>query len=94
MQGHRHAITSADGTRIGLLTAGTGPPLLLVHGSMGRLERWAPLWALLVEHWQVTAMENRGRGSSGDAGAVPAGEGIRRRGRGRHEPGGRQRPPG
>ena len=62
-----HSVTSADGTSIGLLTAGTGPGLLLVHGGMGRLERWEPLWGLLTEHWQVTAMDRRGRGSSGDA---------------------------
>jgi pimeloyl-ACP methyl ester carboxylesterase len=68
VQGRRHAVTSADGTEIGLLTAGTGPALLLVHGGMGRLERWAPLWGLLTEHWQVTAMDRRGRGSSGDTG--------------------------
>jgi pimeloyl-ACP methyl ester carboxylesterase len=68
VQGRRHTVTSADGTRIGLLTAGTGPALLLVHGGMGRLERWAPLWGLLIEHWQVTAMDRRGRGSSGDTG--------------------------
>jgi pimeloyl-ACP methyl ester carboxylesterase len=64
VQGRRHAVTSADG----LLTAGTGPALLLVHGGMGRLERWAPLWALLAGQWQVTAMDRRGRGSSGDTG--------------------------
>jgi pimeloyl-ACP methyl ester carboxylesterase len=68
VQGRRHAVTSADGTEIGLLSAGTGPALLLVHGGMGRLERWAPLWALLTRHWQVTAMDRRGRGSSGDTG--------------------------
>ena len=67
MQGHRHSVTSDDGTSIGLLTAGTGPGLLLVHGGMGRLERWEPLWGLLTAHWQVTAMDRRGRGSSGDA---------------------------
>jgi len=26
VDGHRHAVTSADGTEIGLLTAGEGPP--------------------------------------------------------------------
>ena len=67
MQGRRHSVTSADGTGIGLLTAGTGPGLLLVHGGMGRLERWEPLWDLLTGHWQVSAMDRRGRGSSGDA---------------------------
>jgi pimeloyl-ACP methyl ester carboxylesterase len=68
VQGHRHTVTSTDGTEIGLLTAGTGPALLLVHGGMGRLERWEPLWEPLTRHWQVTAMDRRGRGSSGDTG--------------------------
>ena len=40
MDGYRHSVTSADGTRIGLLTAGEGPPLLLVHGGMGCIESW------------------------------------------------------
>jgi len=40
VDGHRHAVTSADGTEIGLLTAGDGPPLLLVHGGIGCIESW------------------------------------------------------
>ena len=67
MDSHRHAVTSADGTEIGLLTAGDGPPLLLVHGGMGCIESWQPLWDPLTSRWQVTAMDRRGRGSSGDA---------------------------
>ena len=43
-----------------------GPPLLLVHGGVGQIERWAPLWDLLADHRRVTAMDRRGRGSSGD----------------------------
>jgi pimeloyl-ACP methyl ester carboxylesterase len=66
VDGHRHAVTSADGTEIGLLTAGDGPPLLLVHGGMGCIESWAPLWAPLTSRWQVTAMDRRGRGTSID----------------------------
>lgn len=66
MDGRRHTVTSADGTEIGLLTAGDGPPLLLVHGGMGRIERWAPVWKPLTSRWRVTAMDRRGRGSSGD----------------------------
>ena len=66
MDGHRHAVTSADGTEIGLLTAGDGPPLLLVHGGMGCIESWQPLWEPLTSRWRVTAMDRRGRGSSGD----------------------------
>ena len=68
MDGRRHEITSADGTPIGLLTAGRGPALLLVHGGMGRLERWEPMCGLLTARWRVTAMDRRGRGSSGDTG--------------------------
>jgi pimeloyl-ACP methyl ester carboxylesterase len=67
MEGHRHSVTSADGTEIGLLTAGAGSPLLLVHGGMGQIERWSPLWDMLTARWRVTAMDRRGRGSSGDA---------------------------
>ncbi|RZU51364.1 pimeloyl-ACP methyl ester carboxylesterase [Krasilnikovia cinnamomea] len=69
MQGKREYINSADGTEIGLLTDGAGPPLLLVHGGMCRLERWAPLWPILTDRYTVTAMDRRGRGSSGDAGS-------------------------
>jgi pimeloyl-ACP methyl ester carboxylesterase len=67
MPGQRHEVAGADGTRIGLLTAGSGPGLLLVHGGMGRIERWAPLWARLTAVRRVTAMDRRGRASSGDS---------------------------
>ena len=66
MEGTRHSVTGAGGVSIGLLTAGAGPALLLVHGGMGQLERWEPMWGPLTERWRVTAMDRRGRGSSGD----------------------------
>ena len=66
MDGTRHEVAGADGVSIGLLTAGEGPPLLLVHGGVGQIERWAPLWGLLTDHRRVTAMDRRGRGTSGD----------------------------
>ena len=68
MQGTWHSVTSADGVRIGLLTAGTGPTLLLVHGGMGTISSWQRVWGPLAAHRRVTAMDRRGRGSSGDAG--------------------------
>jgi pimeloyl-ACP methyl ester carboxylesterase len=67
VDGIRHTVTSADGVRIGLLTAGTGPKLLLVHGGMGSIESWAPVWDALTRRRRVTAMDRRGRGTSGDA---------------------------
>jgi pimeloyl-ACP methyl ester carboxylesterase len=60
-------VRSADGTPIGILTAGAGPDLLLVHGGLTGLSRWAPLWAELTPRFRVTALDRRGRGSSGDA---------------------------
>jgi len=66
MDGVRHHVQSPDGVDIGLLTAGSGPPLLLVHGGVGQIERWEPVWDSLAARWEVTAMDRRGRGSSGD----------------------------
>jgi pimeloyl-ACP methyl ester carboxylesterase len=68
VDGHRHEVVSTDGTRIGLLTAGSGPPLLLVHGGMGCIASWQAMWSTLASQWRVTAMDRRGRGSSGDSG--------------------------
>lgn len=66
MEGTRHSVTGADGVEIGLLTAGSGPELLLVHGGMGTIEAWRFVWPALTAHRRVTAMDRRGRGSSGD----------------------------
>lgn len=66
MEGTRHVISGSGGVPIGLLTAGSGPPLLLVHGGVGQIERWRPVWQGLTERWEVTAMDRRGRGTSGD----------------------------
>lgn len=66
MDGFRRTVMGGGGATIGLLTAGDGPGLLLVHGGMGRIERWASIWDQLTPHWRVTAMDRRGRASSGD----------------------------
>ena len=66
MEGQRGSVVSSDGTRIGFVSAGTGPALLLVHGGMNDLTRWQPVWPLLTGRHRVTAMDRRGRGSSGD----------------------------
>jgi pimeloyl-ACP methyl ester carboxylesterase len=62
-------VRSADGTPIGILTGGSGPPLLLVHGGLSGMRRFRPLWNRLAPAFRVTAMDRRGRGSSGDAAA-------------------------
>ncbi len=64
-----HTAVSADGTEIGWWTSGEGPPLLLVHGSLGDHTRWDVLRPHLEPHFEVHAMDRRGRGASGDADA-------------------------
>lgn len=61
---------SADGTTIGASRAGKGAPLLVVHGiaaDAGRFKGSAP--PRLDEHFEVFAMDRRGRGTSDDAAA-------------------------
>ncbi len=66
MSAGRRAIASADGTPISVLSAGSGPPLLLVHGGMTSSARWQPLWPFLTTGHELSAMDRRGRGGSGD----------------------------
>ena len=60
-------VVSRDGTKIAYRTSGKGPPLLLVHGTSGSHERFAPLLPYLEPYATVHAMDRRGRGDSGDA---------------------------
>jgi pimeloyl-ACP methyl ester carboxylesterase len=66
VHGRRATVTSPDGTEIGLLTAGAGRPLLLVHGGLATAADWGPMWPRLTARHQVTALDRRGRGASGD----------------------------
>jgi pimeloyl-ACP methyl ester carboxylesterase len=58
--------TSNDGTRLGFWRSGTGPPLLLVHGTTADHSRWAPISPRFEPHFSVYVMDRRGRGGSGD----------------------------
>ena len=60
-------VVSADGTPIGYMQSGSGPPLVLVHGMTADASRWEPVLPALGEHFTVYAMDRRGRGASGDA---------------------------
>lgn len=60
-------ITSKDGTRIAYSRSGSGPPLVLVHGTTADRTRWSRLLPELEPHFTVYAMDRRGRGGSGDA---------------------------
>jgi len=63
-----HSVLSADGTPIAFWRSGSGPPLVLVHGTSADHTRWAGVLPLLESHFTVYALDRRGRGGSGDAG--------------------------
>ena len=63
-------VLSKDGTAIAYETIGEGAPLVLVHGTGGTRERWAPVVPALASHFTVYAMDRRGRGESQDGTAV------------------------
>lgn len=54
---------SVQGARMRYLTAGSGPPLILVHGLMGFAFSWSENWAGLSPHFTVYAPDllNAGR---------------------------------
>ena len=66
MSAERLTVTSDDGTPIVCEVTGSGPPLLLVHGSAGAASRWVNVLPALGERFTVYAMDRRGRGASGD----------------------------
>jgi pimeloyl-ACP methyl ester carboxylesterase len=60
-------VSSRDGTLINFIKTGSGPPLLLVHGTTADHSRWLPLIPQFEKHFTVYAMDRRGRGGSGDS---------------------------
>lgn len=60
-------VASSDGTAIAAWRTGSGPPLVLVHGTTADHTRWAQVSPLFEAHFTVYAIDRRGRGSSGDA---------------------------
>jgi pimeloyl-ACP methyl ester carboxylesterase len=60
-------VTSTDGTPIAYQRSGEGPPLVLVHGTSADHTRWKPVLPAFEEHFNVYALDRRGRGSSGDS---------------------------
>lgn len=59
-------VHSRDGTPIGIWTSGTGPPLLMIHGTSADHLSWEVLRPHLEESFTVHAMDRRGRLASGD----------------------------
>lgn len=59
-------IDSADGTQLAVRVSGSGPAMVLVHGTTGSKESWAFVEPLLAENHTVWNYDRRGRGASAD----------------------------
>lgn len=56
-----------DGLPIAATRTGSGPPLLIVHGTGGDASRWEPVLPALAAQFTCYAVNRRGRNGSGDA---------------------------
>lgn len=62
----RFDVTSADGTSIAVFVEGTGPALVLVHGSIADHTTFDPFLFVLREDFTTFSMDRRGFGASED----------------------------
>lgn len=60
------SVRSADGTRIAFRRLGSGPAIVLVHGSVSTHTDWMPVARLLASRFTCFAMDRRGRARSGE----------------------------
>lgn len=59
-------VRSTDGTPIGFVKAGSGPPVVIVHGAFSGADRYLELANRLADRCTAFVMDRRGRGRSGD----------------------------
>ncbi len=71
LAGFRRSTIGVTGTDIAVAVAGSGPPLLLLHGFPQTMAMWHRVAPMLVEHFTVVCTDLRGYGASGrpEAGA-------------------------
>ena len=62
-------VRSKDGTLIAYERSGSGPVLVLVHGTSADHTRWASVLPMLEQKFTVYALDRRGRGQSEDSAA-------------------------
>jgi pimeloyl-ACP methyl ester carboxylesterase len=60
-------VLSRDRTPIALWKTGSGPSLLVVHGTCADHSAWERVVPLLADRFTIYTMDRRGRGASGDA---------------------------
>ncbi|WP_425570572.1 alpha/beta fold hydrolase [Pseudonocardia adelaidensis] len=60
---------ASDGVELAVTEfGGSGPPILLLHGLMGRASTWRAVAGWLVQHGRVVGVDARGHGRSGARG--------------------------
>lgn len=63
------AVVASDGLRLAVTEfGGAGPPILLLHGLMGRASTWWAVAEWLADHGRVVGLDARGHGRSGARG--------------------------
>jgi pimeloyl-ACP methyl ester carboxylesterase len=62
--GQEREYLSDDGTRMHYVEAGSGPPLLLLHGGGGNRDAFFAQLPFLAQHFHVYALDSRGHGRS------------------------------
>jgi pimeloyl-ACP methyl ester carboxylesterase len=62
----------SNGVRLGVEQLGSGPPLILVHGSWTNRSTWDPVFRELANHFCVIRYDRRGYGESEKPGVPPA----------------------
>jgi pimeloyl-ACP methyl ester carboxylesterase len=61
-------VVSSDGTRIGYLTVGSGPSVIVIPGVLSMAADYRSFAGALADHFAVHTIERRGRGMSGPQG--------------------------
>jgi pimeloyl-ACP methyl ester carboxylesterase len=68
VMGANHSVISKDETRIGYISTGAGPSVLVIPGVLSVAADYAAFAHHLAEHFTVHTIERRGRGESGPQG--------------------------
>ena len=69
--GFRRGSAAVKGVEIAYMVAGSGPPVLLLHGFPQNLAMWAKVGALLAPHYTVVCADLRGYGDSSKPRCLP-----------------------
>lgn len=67
----RHSFVTARGVRHHVAEAGSGPPLVLLHGWPEFWAAWEPIFARLADRYRLIAPDFRGFGESDNPHPLP-----------------------